>query len=427
MSVSDSTPPKELPRWMSQEQLAWMVLLVAFGVFLVLAVSVPFGINWYLQHTTVSQLARIQGTSGVTLIESPGGRADPVAVEAGKGKDDVMEGSILRTDPASQASVVLFDRSTLTLFPNSRVTLNEMRKPRFGRSQQPSRISLTVQGGRVRVQVAPATTPLRRFEVNALQAPAPNGGIVLEPGSYAIETSNEMTHVSVRSGQALVSGQTGQQVTLQANERAEIALGTAAVGPLPAKRNLLVNSDFQNPEAAVALASGALATGWQVVSDQGGDGGEVDGTVEVVTTGTNRALRFRRVGSNNNHGETGVIQPVRKQVSDYLSLLLRLDVRLVYQSLSGGGEQSSEFPLIVRVDYRDPFGNPQYWTHGFYYQNTANYNILMGSAIPQDAPYRFEVDLKEALPNAQTIESVKLYASGWDWEVYVSEVELIAE
>ncbi len=270
MSVTDSSATQEYPKWISREKLAWTVLLCAFALFLVLAISIPLGVNWYIQNTSVAQPASLQGTNGVTLVETVGTRTDPVAVEQGRAKEDVLENSVLRTDPDSQASVVFFDRSTLTIFPNSTVTLTEMRQPRFGRSQQPNQIIVTVNSGRVRAQVAPSTSRPIHFQVRTLQAPAPHGGIVLEPGSYAIETSNEMTHVSVRSGQAIVTGQTGQETLLQANERAEIQLGRAAVGPLPAKRNLLVNSDFQNPEQAIPISEGEIVDGWFVQSDQGG-------------------------------------------------------------------------------------------------------------------------------------------------------------
>lgn len=429
MSISDTTIDEgdvADGRWMSREKLAWSVMLVAFAVFMVLLISVPLGGHWYLQHATVAQLATVQGTSGKTLIEDGGTRANPVAIEAGRAQPDVREGSVLRADD-SQAVIFFWDRSSLTVFPNTTVTINEMRRPRFGYSDQPSRIALTVHNGRVRAQVSPRAGRAMEWVVNTPQALAPHGGILLEPGSYAIEAMPDLTHVSVRSGAAQVSGQTGKTVRLREAERAEIALGAEAVGPLAANRNLLVNSDFQNPEHASPISQGDLVSGWQVWSDQGGDGGDVDGTAEVVTLGTTRAVHLVRSGSNNNHGETGIVQEVNKLVEDYLSLLLRFDVRLVHQSLSGGGEQSSEFPLIVRVDYTDQNGDLQHWIHGFYYQNESGYNIINGEEIPRDVPFRFEVNLEKVLNNPRTIERVQFYASGWDWNVYVSEVELVVE
>lgn len=424
MSATD-LPTKESNGVFSRERLAWAILLISFATCVLLAILGPFLGNWYFHYASIPQLAEVRGTSGTTLVRLPNG-SDPVAIVGGTNKSDVLEGSILQTD-SSQAFVVFFDESTVTLFPNSMVTLSEMRRPRFGGSEEPYRIVLRVDGGRVRVQVAPSTPRPLHFEVQTPQALGPHGGLRLHTGSYAIEVSNEVTHLSVRSGRAEVSGQTGQAITLESAERAEIPLGAAALGPLPAKRNLLLNSDFQNPEVAVPISSGLLVPGWLVQSDQGGDGGAVDGTVDVVTTGATRALHFVRRGSGNNHGETGVLQTLNKLVEDYLSLTLRFRVRLVEQSLSGGGEQSSEFPLIVRVDYEDANGNAQHWTQGFYYQNVAGYHIMNGTLVPNDTWFTFEVDLKEALGNPALLKQIRFYASGWDWNVYVSEVELIVE
>jgi hypothetical protein len=427
MADTTITVPQETTK-VAREKLAWAVLLISFAIFLFFAISIPLGIRWYIQQASVAQFAAAQSTGSVTpvLIQLPNA-SDPVALDVGRLKQDVVEGSVIRTDRTSQAQLDFFDRSTLTIFPNSEVTLSQMRRPRFGQSNQPSRIIVEVHSGRVRAQVSPSTRPEMHFELQTPQAPAPNGGIELQAGSYAIETSNEVTHVSVRLGAASVSGQTGQAIVLQPNERAEIPLGEAAAGPLPAKRNLLVNSDFQVPLVAAPISQGDLTAEWAVVSDQGGDGGTVDGTVDIVTTGASRAIRFVREGSSNNHGETGVVQQVNKHVDDYLSLNLSLYVEIANQSLSGGGEQSSEFPLIARVDYTDRSGGQRHWTQGFFCQNPAQFNIMNGTPIPCNAPVPYEVDLKEVLYQPLRIDSIKIYASGWDWDVYVSQVELIAE
>jgi hypothetical protein len=428
MTTIDSGQPAAnttRPRLMSREQLALTVIVIAFACFLVLAITIPAALYLYVQNTTVPQLVTVQGTDGTTLVEVPN-RRDPVAIEAGRLKEDVLEQSLLRADATSQAQILLFDRSTVTIYPNSTVTISEVRRPRFSRSGRPNKIVLTVDSGRVRVDVAAAAERRVHFEVQTPHALAPHGGILLDEGSYAIETSNEVTHVSVRWGAALVSGQTGRAVRLNANERTEIALGSAAVGPLPAARNLLVNSNFQNPENAIPISYGPLVAGWTAASDQGGDGGTVDGTVDVVITGVTRALHFKREGSMNNHGSTTVMQDVNKVVEDYLSVLLRLDVRVVSQSLGGGGEQSSEFPLIVRVDYQDGNGDNQHWTHGFYCHNEQGFNIIRGTEIPCDTRRTFEVDLKQELASPRVIHRVSIYASGWDWEVYVSDLEMLA-
>ncbi|MGB0388200.1 MAG: FecR domain-containing protein [Ardenticatenaceae bacterium] len=427
---SNSTKPKRSSlKLLTREQTAWVILLTAFAIFVFFFFAIPFSGWWYFENASVSQVAQAQGTTGLTLLSDPNLRADAVVqIAEGEKRADLIEGSILRTDASSQILIEFFDRSTLTIFPNSHVTLSEMRRPRFAGRSQPERIVIVLSRGRVRAQVA-TNEPDVDFQIQTLQAPAPQGGIVLETGSYAIETSNEVTHVSVRSGVAFVRGQTGREVKLESNERAEIQLGSAALGPLAAKRNLLVNSDFRKLEVSEGISEGVLAEGWMVASSQGGDGGEMNGTVEVLPTSSTRSVHFVRRNSEGNHGQTSVEQQVNKLVGDYLSLFLRLDVRVVDQSLSGAGRQSSEFPLIVRVDYKNQYGDPQHWTQGFYCKNPAGYNVIGGSQIPCDTRVSFERDLlkENTLDNPLTIERIILYASGWDWEVYVSDLELIAE
>jgi hypothetical protein len=427
MGIATTNPTPATPT-VSRERLAWMVLLISFSVCAILSFAIPYSIVSYVNGSSVSRIATGQGTSGTALIERPDLPGDAlVRINSGEARD-ITEGSVIRTDNTTQLLVEFFDGSTLTIFPDSVVILSEMRQPSFpGYTAQPDRIVLRVTDGRVRVQVAPTPERVRHFEIQTPHAPSPQGGIVLEGGSYAIETATDMTHVSVRSGTAVVKGQTGNPVSVTDNERAEIPLGAAAGGPFPTQRNLLANPNFDRLESSVPISAGPLAQGWFVVSEQGGDGGTVDGTVEVDTSGVSRALHFMRQGSGNNHGETSVVQQVDKLVGDYSLVQLRFDVRIVSQSLSGGGLLSSEFPLIVRVDYQDQYGNPQYWTQGFYCQNTAGYNIVGGVEVPCGTRRNIEIALN-AIPNAPTaLTSIEFYASGWDWDVYVSDVEITVE
>ncbi|HBY96001.1 MAG TPA: hypothetical protein DEP84_18940 [Chloroflexi bacterium] len=407
----------------SRERLAWAILLTAFFVFAVLAVSVPLTARWYIHNATRAQPATVQGSSATTLI-SMAGAPGPLALQAGGRQENVGEGSTISTDNTSQAIITLFDRSQITVFPNSQVTLQRMRRPRFSRSSRPNEIVAGVTRGRVRATIPPAGERSLRFDVRTPQAHASLG-----EGSTAIEVSNDVSHVSVRAGTAMVAGQTGQPVSLAEGQRSDVRLGQAASSPLPAARNLIRNGDFENLLAVLPIKQGAIADGWEAYNDQGGDGGEVDGSVEAGTWGSRRAVRFYRSGSNNNHGETGVRQDLgNKYVGDYRSLRLRLDINIVSQSLSGGGYLSSEFPVIVRVNYRDAYGNENHWTHGFYYQNPANYHIENGELIARDTWYSYEgPNLKDLIPNLAFISSIQIYASGWDYEAFVSDAGLIAE
>ena len=105
------------------------------------------------------------------------------------------------------------------------------------------------------------------------------------------------------------------------------------------------------------------------------------------------------------------------------------DVRVHSQSLAGGGILSSEYPLILRMRYRDVYGSEAEWVHGFYIQNTLNNPTNNGERIPADVWVPFESgNLLETLdPKPFYVTTIQIYASGWDYESYVTAVRLIVE
>jgi hypothetical protein len=160
--------------------------------------------------------------------------------------------------------------------------------------------------------------------------------------------------------------------------------------------------------------------------------------VEIAETGGRRAVRlFRREGDEGNHTEVAIQQRLDRDVRDFSRLEISMDVLLDYQDLPGGGLLSSEFPIIVRLDYKDLWGNDKFWTHGFYYQNVAGYPVApdpwgrpSGEQVPQGVWYPYESgNLIELLgDNAPAqIAGLTVYASGWNYDSLVSEIQLIVE
>jgi hypothetical protein len=238
-------------------------------------------------------------------------------------------------------------------------------------------------------------------------------------GSYSIAASNQRSEVTSYRGRAIVRG-AGEEVELGVRQRTEVLYGEAPIAPTGVARNLIHNGDF----------AAGLSEGWRAFSDQGTDGGEVDGIAEMVVDEGRRAVRFLRSAGHGNHCETIVEQTLDQQLPDPVtSLTLRATVKVRYQGLSGGGYLSSEFPLMIRLTYRDVYDSEAEWVQGFYYQNTDNNPTMYGLEIPRDRWYLFESDnLLEALPiRPYRLISVRMYASGWDYDSLVSDVSLIVE
>jgi hypothetical protein len=196
---------------------------------------------------------------------------------------------------------------------------------------------------------------------------------------------------------------------------------------MPATQNLIENGDFVEP----------LPTGWltdTVVLDSAVAAPHVG----VVEDGGRRAARLvRREADDGTHTEVSIQQTLDQDVRDFAELVVSTDVRLDFQSLSGGGLLSSEFPIIVRLDYKDRWGNDKFWTHGFYHQNQDGYPIALdpwgqpsGELIPQGVWYPFESDnLFDLLGDNRPayLTGLTVYASGWNYDSLVSEIQLIVE
>jgi hypothetical protein len=399
------------------QRVAWIVLCTAFVVFCILIVGVPLGLRFYLYNSMEAQSAQMQVIEGTVLVQEDNG-GDPRGVTEFA---EVSAGDEVITDDASWATLDLFERSHVTLYRKAKVRLDQVETPAFSISDQPNQIALNVTGGIVRVGVA-----LPRERDTMFRVVTPHAQVELEEGSYRIEVSNDETKVTVVRGQARVGRYVPSMVVRQ-GERTQVDLSGALAAPQPAAENLIANGTFEDP----------MATAWltdTVVLDQAVE----PPRVQVVNDGARGAVRFvRREQDDGAHSEVSIRQELDQDVRDFDRLDLSMDIRLDFQSLSGGGLLSSEFPVIVRLDYEDRWGDNKFWTHGFYYQNRDRYPIApdpwgrpSGEQIPRGVWYPFESgNLLELLGDnvPAYITGLTVYASGWNYDSLVSEIQLIVE
>ncbi len=396
---------------MDRAKLAWTVLLASFLVFCLIVTAVPTSIYLYVTNATAPRPTMMEATRGTVLVDTPK-ETDHIAKKAGDIKDDVPEESVIMTDPNSKAFLTLFDDSTITVFESTRVEIRESRAPRFRWGNKPNTLILHLEEGRIRIGVAPSPDAARYAEIQAQQT-----STVLEEGSYTVEVYDGVIQIINHNGIAVVRDD-NDEVKLSKGERATIEEDGSLVGPLPAARNLVNNGDFKYG-----------LEGWDVYNDQGGDGGTADGEVKLEVVGDRTAARFTRTDGAGNHCTTGISQLINRDLTDFVYGKLSLDVQIMEQSLSGGGYQSSEYPLIVKLNYRDPYSEtPRHWYRGFYIQNLNNNPTQNGERITSHVWLPYEVDILEDIyPPPIYITSIQIYASGWNYDSMVSSIELVVE
>jgi hypothetical protein len=397
----------------SPERLAWLVLILAFSLFCFIIVAVPLGARYYLYQAQREQKATVEALAGTIVVEPAVGRG-PTPLSKGQSMA-VSEGTLLRADERSEAVVTFFDHSSMRVFAGSTVRLDRLRAPRFARGRTPNAIHINLLGGRVHIGTALSFDSSLDLVIHTLHARARLDA----DGSYTVEANNEASDFTSYRGHATVTAG-GQHVDLATRQRTHVALNQAPEAPTGVTRDLVQNADFRQP----------LNQGWRVFNDQGNDGGDVDGRAEVVVDGGRRAVRFVRTGGEGNHCETILEQAIDKELSDPVtSMSVRATVKVRHQSLSGGGYLSSEYPLMIRVTYRDVYDSEAEWVQGFYYQNVSGTPTTFGLEIPQDRWYLYESrNLLEELPiRPYRIIKIRVYAAGWDYESLISDVNIIVE
>ena len=423
-----ATKAQALPR-RNPERVAWTVLVSAFLTFVALLSSLVFGGSWWLRNATVGQ-AVVPVYSGTVLVTRPGAQA-PQA-----NPPDIPLESTIVTEANVQASLAFGasnqrELASIRIFGGSEVQLLEASSPRFASSEEPHRIVLHVIRGRVQAYVGVDLD--RPVVIEILSNPAAVTQLEVPGTNAEVEVTPTDSMVTVREGQANVRSRVGEAdtaVVLYRDERTQVLPGVGPGQPVPAERNLISNGDFLDD----------LGGAWQPDIRVPGDPNESTGTVEAVTVGGRRTIRFQRTGAN--WGQVGIVQSLNRDVQGYSALHLQMDVLLTAQDVRNCGSQGTECPLMARIEYTDVFGNPQEWVHGFYFDYDAGLpGTFCITCFPRqwtheqwpkskwqtyESPNLLEI-FEASNTAAATIRSISLYASGHTFASFVTDVQLLAE
>jgi len=386
------------------ERVAWAILWLSFLVLCAILFGGWQGVSNYLAWATAAREARLEILSGTVLLREPGTKNE-VNVP---GTVPLREGTAIRTTAGSQAIVWLPDGSNVRLWPSTALEIQRLRFTVY--NSNASEMVLKLSAGHTRVEVALPATVSRRFVVLT-----PNAEARLREGSYGLDVQSGQTEVSTRYGSATVEASNHSVEVLQ-RERVVVPEGAAPSDPTPAIWNLVRNGQF-SPDLS----------GWQ--SGNRDEEEAVVGRVEATMAYDRPVAHFSRQGATK-HAETFLFQPIGRDVSDYQRLILTLDLKLLNQSLSGGGWRGSEYPLMVRLRYHDAYGSEVMWVRGFYYQNKGKLPTNDGQQVPQNEWVRFELNLfdpQQVSPRPVDVISLEICASGWDYDSQVANVSLLAE
>ncbi len=405
--------------WQSNpERMAWVILLLSFGAFVLLAVSIPLAIRYTVRFATVAQEIQLNSTVGTILLYPPRAN-EPIAITAMR--QDITEGSrfeaglttqgelSLTLDPDSNLAV-----GTVHLYQGTQLDLIRVRRPRFAQSPEPYRVLLRLNAGTIRL-----FTNSGQERPLIVEVETPHGQARLGEGVYNFTVTAETTDVMVSSGEATLRHTSGVTGIVRQGLRSVMSVSEPPSQPVTAQRNLISNGDLSRP----------LLDTWE--SYTVAEKSVVPGRIEVEEQDGRRVAHFIRRGSDNVHTEVGIRQQINQDVNVFESLRLELYTKIDYQSLAGAGYVSTEFPVRVEISYTDIYGKDLEWGYGFYYRDPdVGWPLDKGEKIPQSAWFYYGSpnlidELRDTRP--ARINSIRIYASGHNYESMVSGISLLVE
>lgn len=417
-------------RWRENpERLAWFVILFSFAIFAVLAVVVPWTISYTVRYLPISQSARLDPSLESFFSVYPPKAGDAIAITGAVSKNitvgsiieaasDATQGTLsLISDEEDKAAQVL---GSLQLYSGTLVKILRLSRPFFKSwSSEPYQARLRLERGQARI-----FTNSGKARPISVQLETPHGTVVLATGSYQISVEETQTDVTVVAGTAtLLQPDQARQLIVTGGKRAAMTASGLLREAVSVQQNLIRNGNFTPP----ALDS------WQ--SYQGPEGIQEPGSVSFTEREGRKVAYFIHQAGENGHNEVGITQVIDKKVNIYNSLILQLDVNILFQNLPGGGYMNTEFPVRVELTYTDQYGKDLPWGYGFYYRNPeppGPSEVTGGEQVPQAKWHTYRSpNLIELLDQEGTrpsrINSIRIYASGWNYQSLVSEVYLYAE
>lgn len=437
--ASTGTLTKPSPRRANTQRLAWGVLLVSFAIFCVIAGAALLGLRYFLFQSRVPLVATVEVARGTPTLTLVGSEITPSAVTRSR---EIFGNSTLTTGTESQAIITFTDSAinrlvaSITVENGSSLHLSQGTRPRFDWVSDAYWIDFGEVYGVIDIFVP---DNLERTLMISMQTTLGPVARFTTAGHYTLVGVGQRVQLVNYSGSALLgsqpvpAGHTGSQPV---DGRFTVALHPDSLGDAAFSQNNILDLD----NTTAQYRSQAWICRSKVTIP-----GEPMGTVGIAVVDSRPALRLFRGDNADSHGDTSCFHglgPAMRglDVSNYSSVSIRATFKIQSQSLSACGTDGSECPLMLAMDYI-PIngGEPVKWYHGFYafmdpnrsFPMICNSCSVQHEQITPGVWYTYEIrNLFESFAperRPETILNVRFYASGHQYEVYVSQMVLLVD
>jgi hypothetical protein len=417
-----------------QIRRAWGTLLAAFTVFSLLCTTLAGAGYWYRGHATVKRTACIEVLKGDRAFIRPAYQRNWNAIPPGSScanrRVELQEGDSLQTSKGTHLLLTLWNSSTVEVFEDTELEITELRTTQY--ISRASAATIKQKSGLVRVAMAPGAYERSRLQVIAgattvlmKEGEGDSGGgsfiVQVTPGADPDDPSQSTVRASVLRGTGTVRvANQPDELRLQADEQTIVPPGGTPGTPTPSRRDLIANGTFQGSDGQFVS--------WAPTSTPGDEGtyGRLAPVQDTIDGQPVTALEISRSMSSVDPANTGLRQILDVNVADLPSLKLSADVKVYEQNLAGGGQQGTEFPIMLRIIYYDPSGTIREFVRGFYVAPPVDgQSPPNGIQVKPGEWFSYSVQLRDLIPQPVRLESIEVYASGHGYRGRITNVAIV--
>ncbi len=347
------------------ETLAWIILLTAFCMCVIIAIGTPWSVRWFVMNARQTLKVFIQPRAGIVAQQEPGSATSTLL----SSETEITGKTTFRLSENAEAWLLFYHPGeytpgtptppivTVQIYGETDITIENAQTPRFSVSRLPNQVTLDIRRG-ANTQIAVEDND----RVTVLNVRTPHGSAEMDKGAYTVVVEDDQTELAVSSGKARIPNpKTGEKFILGELQRAEVtAAGLAEI--YTGERDILRNrnGDFELP----------LEGTWKVFS-RTAFADQSSGTVRHATLVDNRHIvLLERMGRG--FSEAGITQEINQDIRGVQSLRVRARLRVDTQTLTVCGSLGTECPVMIRIKYTDQTGALREWLQGFYVREGDN-------------------------------------------------------
>ncbi len=435
------------------ERTAWIVLVGAFALFCTMTLSSAFGVYHYLFRSTAPMPAVLQvskGTIGITGAD--------LRETVERSREELTNTvTSISTDSLSQATIQFRDDTgseiesapllaAVTLQGNTFVTFNHANRPRFDFSREPQSVQFSRLKGQLDVIVTGVGADPFLMDIYTDDLNTDKGVHIrsVTNGRYRLSVSEDEVRLLNLAGE--VSAFFGDDPDLRnfVKPGGELVarIGNGSIRTNENTADILKDGAFslQSPTIGQAYSPGEPLN-WNCgrLPEQ-----QPPGVYSLLEFDGRLGMSLQRYNNATSHGEISCVQEFGGEgldVRSYESLSVLATFKLNYQSLSLCGKEGSECPLMLHITYTmddSPVVTRGNWFRGFYYegQATGTHKKICSSCLQEHVDtnpsvwYTFDsgnlLNLIAEDRQPASINAIRFYASGHQFDTVVSELMLLA-